>query len=295
MSNRKATLFVSIALFSFYLIAQEPKHGVISGKAVVRNSLNGAGAVVVELYSGSNRLDKCITEVNGEFRFEARPLGVYELKYSKVAHRIITPRQQVIVSGANAKVAQVHVFPKEQTLTVTVVEDALRRRAATTGLTETSTGDLRILVADAVIDTEFKRQLTESLAKNPPEPIDIRPSGFPDITIADLKRAIAEKKVVVIDVRGAPHYKAVRIPGAIDYNSMKHEFATNTFLRELDLVAYSNGPYDMAAIQVAGELRGLGFAHAKVFSAGIGGWVASGEWTTNGTPAVSNPILPQKK
>ena len=40
---------------------------------------------------------------------------------------------------------------------------------------------------------------------------------FPDISIADLKQAIADKKVTVIDVNGAASYQAGHVPTAIDF------------------------------------------------------------------------------
>jgi rhodanese-related sulfurtransferase len=36
---------------------------------------------------------------------------------------------------------------------------------------------------------------------------------FPDISIADLKQAIADKKVTVIDVNGAASYSKGHVPG----------------------------------------------------------------------------------
>ena len=40
---------------------------------------------------------------------------------------------------------------------------------------------------------------------------------FADISVPDLKKAIAEKTVTVIDVNGSDSYKAGHIPTAIDY------------------------------------------------------------------------------
>ncbi len=50
-------------------------------------------------------------------------------------------------------------------------------------------------------------------------------SAFPDISLADLKKAIADKDVTVIDVNGAESYKAGHIPGAIDYTAAKSDLA----------------------------------------------------------------------
>ena len=44
---------------------------------------------------------------------------------------------------------------------------------------------------------------------------------FPDISIADLKKAIADKKVTVVDVMGTSSYKDKHVPGAIDFAAVK--------------------------------------------------------------------------
>jgi rhodanese-related sulfurtransferase len=49
---------------------------------------------------------------------------------------------------------------------------------------------------------------------------------FPDISIAELKKAIAEKKVVVIDVNGAESYKSGHIPTAVNYSAVQSDLAS---------------------------------------------------------------------
>ena len=44
---------------------------------------------------------------------------------------------------------------------------------------------------------------------------------FPDISHDELKSALAEKKVTVIDVNGTDSYKDGHIPGAVDFESTK--------------------------------------------------------------------------
>ena len=48
---------------------------------------------------------------------------------------------------------------------------------------------------------------------------------FPDISIAELKKAIAEKKVVVIDVNGTDSYKSGHVPTAVDFAAVKGDLA----------------------------------------------------------------------
>ncbi len=42
---------------------------------------------------------------------------------------------------------------------------------------------------------------------------------YPEISQADLKKAIAEKKVVLLDANGSESYKARHIPGALDFET----------------------------------------------------------------------------
>ena len=66
---------------------------------------------------------------------------------------------------------------------------------------------------------------------------------FPDISIADLKKAIADKKVTVIDVMGTGSYKDKHVPGAIDFASAKAKLADALPADKNALVvAYCGGP-----------------------------------------------------
>src|SRR4051812_15769938 len=48
---------------------------------------------------------------------------------------------------------------------------------------------------------------------------------FPDISHDELKQAIQEKKVALIDVNGSDSYKSGHIPGALDFETTKSELA----------------------------------------------------------------------
>jgi rhodanese-related sulfurtransferase len=103
---------------------------------------------------------------------------------------------------------------------------------------------------------------------------------FPDISIADLKTAIAAKKVTVIDVNGTDSYKSGHIPGAIDFDASKDTLA-KLLPKEKDalVVAYCGGPTCGAYQQAAKAAQKLGYTNVKHLSAGISGWKSANEKT----------------
>lgn len=103
---------------------------------------------------------------------------------------------------------------------------------------------------------------------------------FPDISIADLKKAIADKKVTVVDVMGSNSYKQKHVPGAIDFAAVKADFAKALPADKNALVvAYCGGPSCKAYQAAANAAEKLGYKNIKHLSAGISGWVAAGEKT----------------
>lgn len=101
---------------------------------------------------------------------------------------------------------------------------------------------------------------------------------FPDISIADLKKAIAEKKVVVIDVNGSNSYAKGHIPGAVDFASTGGDL-TSALPSDKDalVVAYCGGPSCSAYKKAAQKAADLGYTNVKHLSAGISGWKKQGE------------------
>lgn len=101
---------------------------------------------------------------------------------------------------------------------------------------------------------------------------------FPDISIADLKTAIADKKVVVIDVNGSSSYTAGHVPGAIDFASKGADLASALPADKNTLVvAYCGGPSCSAYKKAANKAAELGYTNVKHLSAGISGWKKAGE------------------
>lgn len=101
---------------------------------------------------------------------------------------------------------------------------------------------------------------------------------FPDISIADLKQAIAAKKVVVIDVNGAASYASGHIPGAVDFASKGADLASVLPADKGTLVvAYCGGPSCSAYKRAANKASELGYTNVKHLSAGISGWKKANE------------------
>ena len=101
---------------------------------------------------------------------------------------------------------------------------------------------------------------------------------FPDISIADLKQAIADKKVTVIDVNGAASYQAGHVPTAIDFATQGSNLASVLPADKGALVvAYCGGPQCSAYKAAANAASQLGYTNVKHLSAGISGWKAAKE------------------
>ena len=101
---------------------------------------------------------------------------------------------------------------------------------------------------------------------------------FPDISIADLKQAIADKKVTVIDVNGAASYANGHIPGAVNFAAQKDSLASVLPADKGALVvAYCGGPACSAYKAAANAASQLGYTNVKHLSAGISGWKAAKE------------------
>ena len=103
---------------------------------------------------------------------------------------------------------------------------------------------------------------------------------FPDISIAELKKAIAEKKVVVIDVNGTDSYKAGHVPTAVNFADVKGDLAA-ALPKDKDalVVAYCGSPACHAYTAAANAAVKLGYTNVKHLTAGISGWLEAKEAT----------------
>ena len=102
--------------------------------------------------------------------------------------------------------------------------------------------------------------------------------SVPDISLADLKQAVADKTVVLLDCNGAKSYACGHLPGAIDFETAKADLATLLPADKSALVvAYCGGPKCMAYKAGAEAATKLGYTNVKHFSAGTSGWKEAGE------------------
>lgn len=103
---------------------------------------------------------------------------------------------------------------------------------------------------------------------------------FANITIPELKKAIDEKSVTVIDVNGTDSYKAGHIPTAIDYGKDGADLEKSLPSDKGALVvAYCGGPKCNAYQAAAKKAKELGYTNVKHLSAGLAGWKEAGEPT----------------
>lgn len=103
---------------------------------------------------------------------------------------------------------------------------------------------------------------------------------YGDIGIGELKKAIDEKTVTVIDVNGTDTYKEGHIPGAIDFEANSAKLA-DLLPKDKNalIVAYCGGPQCNAYKAAAKAAVALGYKNVKHLPAGISGWKEAGEKT----------------
>jgi rhodanese-related sulfurtransferase len=100
---------------------------------------------------------------------------------------------------------------------------------------------------------------------------------YPEITLDQVKSAIADKKVVLLDANGTDSWQKGHIPGAIDFTAAKGNLAS---LLPKDknalIVAYCACPGCPYYLQAADAAVKLGYTNVKHFTPGIYGWRESG-------------------
>jgi len=103
---------------------------------------------------------------------------------------------------------------------------------------------------------------------------------FPDITIPEVKAAIASGKATVIDVNGTDSYKSGHVPTALNFADIKKDLASKLPSDKGALViAYCGGPSCNAYTKAAEAAKALGYTNVKHMSAGISGWLQAAEKT----------------
>jgi len=108
--------------------------------------------------------------------------------------------------------------------------------------------------------------------------ITVYAAEYPEITVPELRAAIAAKQVTLLDANGTESWQEGHIPGAINYQTSKAKLAE---LLPPDkgalIVAYCGGPKCMAYKAAAKAAAKLGYTNVKHLTAGISGWKKAGE------------------
>jgi rhodanese-related sulfurtransferase len=103
---------------------------------------------------------------------------------------------------------------------------------------------------------------------------------FPDISLQDLKSAIASKSVTLLDVNGPVSYASGHIPGAIDYTAHTADLAkVLPSDKKTLIVAYCGNEHCGAYARAAEAAAKLGYTNVQHFKPGIAGWKSAGEPT----------------
>jgi rhodanese-related sulfurtransferase len=105
------------------------------------------------------------------------------------------------------------------------------------------------------------------------------------VSVAELKRLVAEDKVMIIDVRTPDAYKAEHIRGAVYYALDKLQSGDFKGLpRDKRIIAYCACPTEATSAQAAQALAKAGFKDPAALVGGIHGWEsAGGEVVKNST------------
>ena len=108
--------------------------------------------------------------------------------------------------------------------------------------------------------------------------------SIPDISINDLKTAIADKSVTLLDANGTEMYREGHIPGAINFEASADQL-TKSLPKDKNalIVAYCGGPLCMAYKAAAAKALELGYTNVKHLPAGISGWKSAGEKVETGS------------
>jgi rhodanese-related sulfurtransferase len=102
--------------------------------------------------------------------------------------------------------------------------------------------------------------------------------AVPRMTIDELKTLMAQRSVVIIDVRTADEFAQGRIPGAINLNYTEVFKEASRFTGEKrTIVAYCACANEMTAARAAVDLAERGVPGAKALKGGWNEWLERGE------------------
>jgi rhodanese-related sulfurtransferase len=108
--------------------------------------------------------------------------------------------------------------------------------------------------------------------------------SFANISHDDLKKAIADKQVVLLDVNGSDSWQEGHIPGALDFDKSEKDLAKVLPAdKNILVVAYCGSERCSAYKAGAQAASKLGYKNVKHYAKGISGWKKSGEKTEKGS------------
>ena len=106
---------------------------------------------------------------------------------------------------------------------------------------------------------------------------------FSDVSIKEVKALSETKKAVIIDVNGSESFKEGRVPGALNYETVKDKLASVLPAdKSTPIVAYCGNPKCKAYKEAAEAAAKLGYTNVKHMSVGIKGWKDAGEKVDKG-------------
>ncbi|MGW0395140.1 rhodanese-like domain-containing protein [Streptomyces sp. NPDC003042] len=98
------------------------------------------------------------------------------------------------------------------------------------------------------------------------------------ITREELRTAIAERSVTVLDALGGEYYAQQHLPGALELVRADVDDLAPDLLPDLDaaIVTYCSNPACPNSGQVADRLTALGYTNVRKYREGIQDWVEAG-------------------
>ncbi|MEO0510127.1 MAG: rhodanese-like domain-containing protein [Verrucomicrobiota bacterium] len=95
---------------------------------------------------------------------------------------------------------------------------------------------------------------------------------FPKITVRELREAMDEGSVFLLDANGSERYRRAHIPGAIDYYTTEDLGAALPEDKDMLIVAYCSSPICKLYKRAARDAKSLGYTNIKHLSVGFKGW-----------------------
>jgi rhodanese-related sulfurtransferase len=105
---------------------------------------------------------------------------------------------------------------------------------------------------------------------------------YKEISVKEARTLVDSKKAVFIDVNGSDSYKKGRIPGALNFETVKSDLAGKLPAdKNATIVAYCGGPKCRAYEAAAKAASELGYKNIRHLVAGISGWKEAGQPVEN--------------